>query len=417
MKKLYFYILIMLVPFFSSVLISVENFNDIKHQYKNIEPNLDNFSTAEVIFLAFERMKISLYEGKSKDDFLIRKEIFDSKLKTLKTKSMLSHSFYTGDDFLLTLNKLTKQSDDLSKLYVIWEKRSNSSVMTLNYLKSMQQTITDLQEVIYKIQIKNFNKTKDIIADNSSEAELYSLFCIALIFTLIVSLVVHATKLKKTLKEKNIFISAIYHELSGSIQKIQLSSELIDIEGDTSITEKYLNSISFHSNKLFHQTREILDYSKVEIGNSTLNKGYFNPEETLRDILLSFSVLNNNKLYTFPHGYYGSIFSDKQKIFSIIYNLLDNSNKNTTQGVILMHIKVINRNLYIRVKDTGSGFDIKKLSSLLKPFNQGIEHDTRQGLGLGLTIINNHINILGGKFKVRSSLGEGTTFFVRIPVQ
>lgn len=52
-------------------------------------------------------------------------------------------------------------------------------------MRNMHTTLLDLQEIAYEIQIRNFNRTRDIIKDNSSDTELYALLCITLSFTLI----------------------------------------------------------------------------------------------------------------------------------------------------------------------------------------------------------------------------------------
>lgn len=110
------------------------------------------------------------------------------------------------------------------------------------------------------------------------------------------------------------------------------------------------------------------------------------------------------------------IRTDKQKLISIIHNLIDNSNKNTSNGLIDVRLRLTDRILMIRVSDNGCGFDMRKLKFLYKPFNQGAESETRQGLGLGLTIVNSYIKTMSGSIKAHSEIGKGTTFTLRIPV-
>lgn len=401
--------------FSSSVYFTLQKFNEIKNQYKSIEPNLDNYSTAEIIFLAFERTRNSVYQTENPDLFLTKKSVFDSKLKILENKSRHINSFYYEPDFLKALNLLEKQSAELSRLNESSLPSERKDIL-LAQMNKMQATLINLQEVIYQIQIRNFNSIKSLIIDNSSYTELAALLSIVLLFTLIILLWVHITKLNSAIRGKNIFISAIYHELSGSIQKIQISSDMIDIRGDALASEKYIAKITYHSNKLYNQTKEILEFSKIEIGNVGTNNTSFYLEDALNAGLSLYNESNFNKIECsiFPEN--TLINSDKQKIISIIHNLIDNANKNTHGGLIKVKLRLAKSHLFIRVSDTGCGFDTKKLNLLFKPFNQGAENETKQGLGLGLSIIKSYLKTMKGSVKAQSQINLGSTFKVRIPV-
>lgn len=75
-----------------------------------------------------------------------------------------------------------------------------------------------------------------------------------------------------------------------------------------------------------------------------------------------------------------------------------------------------NSHLFLRVSDTGCGFDSKKLNLLLRPFNQGAESETRQGLGLGLSIFKSYLKTIKRSISARSAINEGSTFMIRVPV-
>lgn len=79
--------LIALVAIFSLLILLIAiNFGGVKERYKQIEPNLDNYSVAEILFLAFERTKTALLlsENNDYDAFLIKKKIFYSKIQILR---------------------------------------------------------------------------------------------------------------------------------------------------------------------------------------------------------------------------------------------------------------------------------------------------------------------------------------------
>lgn len=416
MKRSLPYILILTLSFFISIFITIDKFNDIKYQYSKIEPNLDNYSAAEIMLVSFQRLKINLLEEGVGREFVINKKIFDSKIKILENRSVLGTSFSYSDDFISLLNSIRYESIALDKLYYANKDCKRLEKKLIKHINSMQGLILDLQEKIYLIQIKNFNKSKQIIKDNSYNAQLYSIFCIILFFMFIAFFWIHIKKLRKTLSAKNLFISAIYHELSSSIQKIQISSEILIEKNDITSAKKYINRIKLHSDKIFYQTKEILEYSKIEIGNVGLIKSRFKLIDLLGDLLLSFEGINNNQLIIKSTSTGKMIKSDKPKLYSIIKNLVDNADKNTQNGVIRLVLKLIDNKLYIYVKDNGCGFDIKNLKYLYRPFNQGAEKSTKQGLGLGLTIIKNYVKTFGGTIRVKSRPNVGSSFLIRIHV-
>lgn len=399
-----------------SMYLTVSHFNAIKHQYNQLDPNLDNYSTGEVLFLSFERMRTAAYETDSPDAFPLQKEIFDAKVNVLNFKSMDSHSFYYNKHFSADVKLLETQSKKLGEIYSSMPPGQARQNAVLHQLDVMTPTMEDIQEVIYSIQLNNFQSMKFLITDNSGSAEIYSLCCLFLFFLFVAFTSYYVLTLKEVIKKKNMFISTIYHEFSGSIHKIQMTVDMINPRDDVFNTEKYLSKIMFHTNKLFHQTREIMEYSKIEIGNTKLKKTSFTLKSLMVSAVSLFNEKNGNCLVTRTHPYDGKIFSDMGKMTSIIHNFMDNANKNTIKGTIKVYLKKTQRYVVIRVSDNGSGFDIKKLPFLFRPFNQGIKSETRQGIGLGLAIVKNHVKALNGKIKVRSEPGKGSVFTVFIPI-
>ncbi|MCH9299974.1 sensor histidine kinase [Pantoea allii] len=399
-----------------SMYLTVSHFNAIRHQYNQLDPNLDNYSTGEVLFLSFERMRTAAYETDEPDAFPLQKEIFDAKVNVLNFKSRDSNSFYFSKHFSADVKTLEAQSKKLGEIYSSMPPGKVRQNALLHQMEVMTPTMKDIQEVIYRIQINNFHGMKFLITDNTGLAELYALCVLFLFFFFVAFVCYYVLTLKEVIKKKNMFISTIYHEFSGSIHKIQMSADMINPRDDVFNTQKYLSKIIFHTNKLFHQTREIMEYSKIEIGNTALKKSSFTLKSLMVAAVSLFNEQHGNRLVTRIHPHEGMIFSDMGKLTSIIHNFLDNANKNTLQGTIRVYVKRSHRYLVIRVSDNGSGFDINKLPFLFRPFNQGIKAETRQGIGLGLAIVKNHVKLLNGKIKVRSQPGKGSVFTVFIPI-
>lgn len=415
MRRIFYLFFALIALFIAATFMTLNSFNEIKSKYKEIEPNLDNYSAAEIIFLSFERMRTSLLYRNNDygQNFAFKKNIFDSKIKILETKSESRDSFFYDSSFIKELNILKQQSLELSALYNDNKNATQNDI--LDYLDKMEVTLIDLQEIIYRIQIHNFNETKSIIQDNTDEAEILALACLSLLFIIITVLWIHFNKLRKTLKEKNTFISSIYHELSSSIQSIVIASDIIS-SATNGKDKETANIISYHANKLLIQTRDILDYSRIEMGNVSVHESSFMINTIVQEAVSSIDNKNNNTFIIRRSTISKKIISDKQKISRILINLLDNSNKNTSNGKITISTKSIKGKLYLSVRDNGCGFNIKKINHLFKAFNQGAEKDTKQGLGLGLTIIKNHVTVLKGNIRVKSQEGKGTLFLISIPI-
>ncbi|MGP2865252.1 sensor histidine kinase [Serratia bockelmannii] len=412
--------LIALVAIFSLLILLIAiNFGGVKERYKQIEPNLDNYSVAEILFLAFERTKTALLlsENNDYDAFLIKKKIFYSKIQILESRSTFSDSFYYDDEFIKNVARLKQQYrtlDDLSTGLLVGQKNKTD---ILSYMDDIEGTLVDIQEIIYRIQIKNFTEVKGIIQDNSSKAEMFALFSLILVFLMMFLVLRNAFSLKEIIKNKNIFISSIYHEIAGSTQAIVIAADIMEHELAQEELKKEARLISYHGNKITEQTREVMDYSRLEMGEVKVNISTFRLNEVVDDAMTSISAGRGNRIVVRRSSYVGLICSDKYKLYRILANLLSNADKFTHHGAIILNVKVCHGNLYLWVKDTGIGFNVDNLERLYKAFNQGVERETRQGLGLGLTIIKNYVTTMKGAIKVKSVEGVGSSFLIRIPVK
>jgi signal transduction histidine kinase len=401
------------------ILLIAVNFGSVKERYKQIEPNLDNYSVAEILFLSFERTKTALLLGDEDnyDAFLLKKKIFASKIAILENRSTFSDSFYYDKEFIKTLAVLKHQYAELDLLSTGLVDGLKTKADILSFMEEMEITLIDIQEVIYKIQIRNFTEVKDIIKDNSGKAELFAMFSLALIFLMMFLILKNAFSLKEIIKNKNIFISSIYHEIAGSTQAIVIAADIMEHELVQDELKKEARLISHHGNKIAEQTREVMDYSRLEMGEIKINDSLFSLNEVVDDAVAAVSGESRNQFIVRHSSYAGRIYSDKYKLYRILVNLLSNADKYTHCGQVTVNVKVYNSRLYLLVKDNGIGFNVKNIDRLYKAFNQGLEKETRQGLGLGLTIIKNYVTRMKGTIRVKSGDGKGASFLIYLPIK
>lgn len=115
------------------------------------------------------------------------------------------------------------------------------------------------------------------------------------------------------------------------------------------------------------------------------------------------------------------IITDKHKLEGILTNLIKNAIKYTEKGRITLGCSIQKENktdvLEFSVKDTGIGIPSNRIEAIFNRFEQADIEDTRvyEGSGLGLTISKSYVEMLGGKIWVSSKVGEGSSFFFRIP--
>ena len=138
----------------------------------------------------------------------------------------------------------------------------------------------------------------------------------------------------------------------------------------------------------------------------------------IQNSLKEIAAENNNKVVQLLDNNIAENFiGDPTKISQILINLINNAIKFTTNGIVTIEIKTeaVETNFSIikfSISDTGIGIPADKLDTIFESFSQGsIEiNRTYGGTGLGLTIVKNLVEILGGKIVVESSIGKGSNF-------
>lgn len=113
------------------------------------------------------------------------------------------------------------------------------------------------------------------------------------------------------------------------------------------------------------------------------------------------------------------IRSDKKKIFRILVSLLGNAAKFTERGEIVASVALANDRIVYRVHDTGIGMEADAQQYVFDEFRQVDGSSTRRygGSGLGLSLAQRLVHLLGGTIAIASTPGEGSTFTVELPLE
>ena len=170
----------------------------------------------------------------------------------------------------------------------------------------------------------------------------------------------------------------------------------------------------------------LLDQAHIQSGKVQLRTSEVNVRELVQKISDQIQSLAHEKSLSFSVSIRDSVpehvVIDHLRVRQILTNLLENAVKYTDVGSISLVVDLRaskERRLIFAVTDTGIGIPKDKIRSVFKPFVQGQSYDTRVygGVGLGLSIVHELVDLMKGKITVNSSVGAGSTFAVMIPLE
>lgn len=224
-------------------------------------------------------------------------------------------------------------------------------------------------------------------------------------------------------KYKTNFLANMSHELKTPLNSIIVISSIMaknknqKLEDDQVRNMKIINSCG---NDLLILINDILDISKIEAGELSINLSKINLFELLENLVLDMQPLANEKGLVV--NYYSNnndlfLLSDLNRIKQIIKNLMSNAIKFTDKGSIEIILEENMNDIIIKVIDEGIGISKEKLDYIFERFKQADGSTTRKygGTGLGLAISKELASLLGGEIRAFSVLGQGSTFELILP--
>lgn len=224
-------------------------------------------------------------------------------------------------------------------------------------------------------------------------------------------------------ESKSRFLATMSHEIrtpmSGAVGMINLlkTTELNDEQ------QIYVEGLSTSTGRLHMLINDILDFSKIEAGKLSLEIRPYNIEESLQDVnmMLSPMAKQNNVgfSYEIADDVPKTLLGDSFRLCQIILNLAGNAIKFTEDGEVKIRVSKQDKNIYFEVIDTGIGIEEKNLKHIFDGFTQADSSTTRRfgGTGLGTTIARELVKLMKGHIGAHSVLGEGSTFWFKIPLQ
>lgn len=229
-------------------------------------------------------------------------------------------------------------------------------------------------------------------------------------------------------KLKTAFLANMSHEIRTPMNSILGFSELLaDDEIDNATRKQYINIITNSGKQLLTIINDIIDLSKIEAGQMSINNTICDINTTLLDIYSQFSnnaVLKEKKNIEFKVSKLilpskCRVYCDEIRLRQILGNLINNAIKFTHKGFIEFgcELEKDEKLLKFIVKDTGIGLPKEKQHYIFKRFSQLEDPGKRfyRGTGLGLAISLALLKLMKGHIWLDSEEGKGTTFYFTIP--
>ena len=235
-------------------------------------------------------------------------------------------------------------------------------------------------------------------------------------------------KSQKASEHKGIFLVNMSHEIRTPLNGIIGMAHILKSGNLTSEQKDHLETLQFSANHLLELINTILDYSKIEAGKMEIDAVSFDLGGDLIKLVKTFeyktiekklklSLVNDADNTRFKIG-------DSIRLQQVLINLLNNAVKFTKDGAVKLVVKQLFLNdkvqkLRFEIADTGIGISEDKIGNLFKAFEQGDASITRNygGTGLGLTISNQLIKLLGSELSVTSKKNVGSVFSFEIELK
>jgi signal transduction histidine kinase len=236
-------------------------------------------------------------------------------------------------------------------------------------------------------------------------------------------LIIAKEKAQKSDRLKSSFLANMSHEIRTPMNSILGFSELLLNQNLTEAKqEKYYEIINSSGRRLMNLINDIVDVSKLDSQELSLNQSVFNLNKLLYQLQQQFIISPKNKSTTISMINTLSdsdifINCDEMRLAQVFSNLLENSLKFTINGTVEIGYKSEDKKLHFYVKDSGVGINVKDHQHIFERFGKSDNEilKVKEGSGLGLAISKGIVELFGGNIWVESEPYNGATFHFTIP--
>ncbi len=337
--------------------------------------------------------------------------------RALRTKELLEESQALSEELQASTEELRVQQEELRSTNDALHAKSQELERQSARLTASEEELRVQSEELQQSN-EELRQKGDILAGQKETLELLQL-----------ETQLKAEELARASQYKSEFLANMSHELRTPLNSLLiLSRGLADNEEDHLSVDEVESATVIHESgrNLLRLINDILDLSKVESGKMELVLEAMNLASFANTLTRNFRHVAKERGLGFEveleSGLPDSIETDSSKLEQIANNLLSNALKFTRQGSVRVHVGRAppmgrERDIAIRVIDTGVGIPKDKFEKVFQAFEQVDGSTSRHfgGTGLGLSIARGMAQLLGGDIRLESTEGVGTTFTLLIP--
>nr|WP_217344792.1 response regulator [Noviherbaspirillum sp. L7-7A]MBV0878976.1 response regulator [Noviherbaspirillum sp. L7-7A] len=234
-----------------------------------------------------------------------------------------------------------------------------------------------------------------------------------------------ADELQRASRYKSEFLANMSHELRTPLNSSLILAKLLaeNKAGNLNAEQiKFAESIYASGNDLLALINDILDISKVEAGQMSLQPEAITVDELVASLERTFLPLAEEKHLAFRVLQHDAgaapLYTDRMRLEQVLKNLLSNAIKFTERGSVTLELSTLpDERIVFAVKDSGIGIDPAQQDAIFEAFRQADGGTSRRygGTGLGLSISRELAGLLGGEITVSSTPGQGSTFTLTLP--
>jgi PAS domain S-box-containing protein len=225
---------------------------------------------------------------------------------------------------------------------------------------------------------------------------------------------------------KSTFVSLASHELRTPLNAIMGYAELLHEQVYGPLSERQMDAtkrILANTNHMLSLASNLLDRAQIEAGTLELNIAEFSPAKVVSEAVNAMEILARNKGLELTSeaadDVPDTVTGDRQRVNQVVVNLIGNALKFTKEGGV--HVRAYSSSeghWAVDVTDTGIGIPEEAREYIFEPFRQADESATREhgGAGLGLSIVKQLVEMMGGTIKLTSEVKKGSTFSIVLPL-
>ncbi|MBN1565624.1 MAG: PAS domain-containing protein [Anaerolineae bacterium] len=225
---------------------------------------------------------------------------------------------------------------------------------------------------------------------------------------------------------KSAFVSMVSHELRTPLNAILGYGDMLKEEVYGPLAEGQRTTVQrvvANGQRMLGLVNNLLDQAQIEAGRITVNMMTFEPTALVEDLQSVMEVLAEQKhlklICEVADDVPQRLISDRHRLHQILVNLVGNAIKFTQEGQIAIRVFTQDSDHWVlEISDTGPGIPQEAQAYIFEPFRQVDGTATRhhEGSGLGLSIVKQLANLLGGEITLKSDRGQGSTFTVTLPI-